>query len=231
MDYLHFLRDRLAFIRDFYDDACAPFIERRRRIEAYEAPYEAPAGYEDSEPPFLDEWIRAGDALDCVGQAALSMVATSLQLYIREWLKELRERAGDDQLREHGVGLPHDAKYRGAFKGGWINGYRVYCAALGIDWHTGPSNLTMLEDVVLGRNLIQHTEDITSMRARQLKTAAHGRSSFFADPLEEALLAEHPNTPLVRGLRLEIGRERLLAALDEVEAFCVWLDAQHPLGR
>lgn len=231
MDYLNFLRIRLAFTREFYDDACRPFIERRRRIEAFEVPYEEPPGCDDGEPPFLDEWIRAGDALDCLGQAALCMLATSLHLYLREWSKELRERAGDDQLQEHGVGLPDDDKYRAASKKGWINKYREYCAALGIEWHAGPSDLTMLEDVVLGRNVIQHTEDITSIRARQLNTTLRGRSSFFADPLEEALLAERPNMQLVRGLRLEIGRDRLLAAIDEVEAFCSWLDAQHPLGR
>lgn len=230
MDYHHFVRSRIKFIRRFYSDAAEPFVVRRRKIEAYEEPYRAPDGYEDAEPPFLDEWVDAGDSLDVLGQAAISMLSTSLQLFIQEWVTDLVERAGTKQLNDLGIGQPTDASYKAAFKGGWINGYRAYFARLGVDWSSGPSALTLLEDIVLARNAVQHTDDITSVRVKQAKYGgAKQPSSYFADSVHLALFDRSSTGASIHPVRLEISQDRLFAALDQVTVFCEWLDTRHPL--
>lgn len=230
VDYLYFLRARTRFIRHFYTEAAAPFVEVRRKIEASEEPFDRASGEEDSEPPFLNEWMEAGEALDVLGQASISMLSTSLHLYIRQWITELIERAGVKQLTDLGIGEPEDDAYKPQFKSGWISGYRAYCARLGVDWNAGPSDLTLLEQIVLARNTVQHSDDITSVRARQSKGAKYP-SGFFADALELAMFDRSSIGRFVRPVRLDISQDKLFAALDEVEGFCEWLNGQHPMRR
>lgn len=232
MDYLYFLRRRTAFIRRFYTDAASAFIERKHKIDQGVEPFDHSHVEEYDEPPFLDEWLEAEEALDVLGQSCISMLSSSLQLYIVEWISELRARAGVKQLADLGVGLPEDAAYRKAFKKGWINGYRLYIARLGIDWKAGPSDLTLLEEIVLARNMVQHPVDITSVRARQSKAnATKGTRGFFADEFELALFDQSRFGHFVRPVRLNVTQDKLFAAVDEVDRFCEWLNAQHPIRR
>lgn len=58
MDVDFFLKERTAFIKHYFDEASAPFIETMRKIEAEEPPFEPP--YFDpetmtEEPAFLEE--------------------------------------------------------------------------------------------------------------------------------------------------------------------------------
>ncbi len=57
MDIGYFFNKRIEFIRQFYNTASAPYIERKRKIEAEEEPFIPPYS-EDGEPPFIDEWIE-----------------------------------------------------------------------------------------------------------------------------------------------------------------------------
>ncbi len=117
LDYRYFLRNRTGFLKRFYTGASEPFVDRQRKIEAHEAPFDAEPAYEDSEPPFLEEWIEAGEALDVLGHMSISVLASSLQLYIREWLSD-RTRGTEQAINE-------DPTLKAAFKKGWINGYRM----------------------------------------------------------------------------------------------------------
>ena len=232
MDYLHFLRKRTDFIRQFYVEAASPFVERKRKIEQSEEPFDQTHGAEEDEPAFLEEWGEADEAIDVLGQFCISMLSSSLHLYIEEWISELVARAGAKQLSDLGIGLPADATYKVEFKKGWINGYRVYCAILGVDWTKGPSDLTILEQIVLARNTVQHSTDITSVRARQSEhDATKQPKAFFADALELAMFDRSSIGHFIRPARLNVTQDKLFAALDEVKRFCEWLNAQHPMRR
>src|SRR6266853_4271565 len=182
MNYLYFLQKRTQFIREFRADASLGFTERKRKIEAGEEPYEPHADYEDDEPPFLDEWMRAEEALDVLGQMCISLLATSLHLYLKEWINDPYRRTART------AGRPEDNKE--AFEQGWINGYRVFFRnQLRIDWDKGPANLALLEEIVLARNRAQHNEDITTFRVEQSeRDAAKYPRSFFADDRELELV-------------------------------------------
>ncbi len=154
MDVLYFLRKRTRFIREFYDESARSFLERKRLIEAGEEPFAAPAAYEDDEPPFLDEWAQADEALDVLGQLCISLLAASLKLYLRRW------------VIQHDLTPPVETK--GVFrKKGWLNGYRQWFVEQGIDWANGPTTLPLLEELALTRNRVEHPEDIWTFRVTQ----------------------------------------------------------------
>src|SRR5262245_61689139 len=91
MDVLYFLKRRTAFLRAFYKQTSAAYIETKRKIEAYEEPYSWPEGYEDAEPPFLAEWQEADEALEFLGQACVSFLSATPKLFLNESESEFRK--------------------------------------------------------------------------------------------------------------------------------------------
>ena len=171
MDVLFFLKERTAFIRKFYELAVTPFVERKRKIEAEEEPFEPPSYDEyDGEPPYLAEWMETDDSLHILAYSCVSMLAAALQLYFKTWESEL--------------GKPTSDLFKAEFKNnGWLAGYKAYFAYyLGIRFEDCPANLELLEEVVLARNRVQHPDSITNLRDRysisDLRKLAH---PFFLD--------------------------------------------------
>ncbi|MBN6741067.1 hypothetical protein JKG47_11090 [Acidithiobacillus sp. MC6.1] len=91
----------------------APFIERKRQIEAEEEPFVPPYS-EDPEPAFLDEWLEAEESLQVLGRTCISMLAAVFHLYFK--------------ALERQTGIPVDASLKADFKNGWFNGYKAYFA-------------------------------------------------------------------------------------------------------
>lgn len=227
MGVFFFLQIRTKFIRDLYIDATFPFTERKRKIQDFEEPFIL-AYSEDEEPAFLDEWMQADESLDVLGQMSISMLATSLHLYLEESINELLGLYGAERLGRLGIGRPRENK--AAFKLGWINGYRVFFREkLNIEWEKAPSNLELLEEVVLTRNRAQHPESIWTLSVQQsAQDAAKHPRSFFADDAEMNLFAngEQIEEEWVGPCRLNVTKERLFAAIDEVDRFCAWLEEE-----
>ncbi len=128
--------------------------------------------------------------------------------------------------------INEDVALKAAFKEGWINGYRVlFRDHLGIDWAQGPSDLRILEEIVLARNTSQHPDSITTLHVKQSKKhAAQYPRSFFADEFELLAWGDRNahSAEQFWPIRLNVTRDKLLAAIDEVERFCDWLDEQAP---
>ncbi|HEX4785436.1 MAG TPA: hypothetical protein VH350_13925 [Candidatus Sulfotelmatobacter sp.] len=82
MDVVYFLKERTRMIRQSYATASDPFLEIIRRIDAGEEPYIPPYS-EDSEPPFLTEWLEANEMLQVTGRCCLSLLSGSLQLFFK----------------------------------------------------------------------------------------------------------------------------------------------------
>jgi hypothetical protein len=230
MDILYFLKSRTRFIRGFYSDAASVFVERKRKIEAHEEPFVPDDSDDSEEPQFLDEWMGADDALDLLGQMSISVLAGSLQLYMKEWIDGRMQWHAASFIR-YGVAAPTGKSP--AFKEGWINGYREYFREkLGIDWANAGSNLPLLEETVLARNRVQHPEEIESLSVRQSKQDQKKYpTSFFADEYELAAWGDRALTSeFIRPVKLNVTKEKLEAAIGEVETFCAWLDDQKPFG-
>jgi hypothetical protein len=220
MDVLYFLKRRTAFLRAFYKQTSAAYIETRRKIEAYEEPYSWPEGYEDAEPPFLAEWQEADEALEFLGQACVSFLSATLKLFLNESESEFR-KAFDF--------VPIPALDAGVFKKhGFVEGYRQWFSSMGIDMEESGIDLTLMSEIVTTRNLSEHPKTISLMHLSQ---GEHERKKFphpfFANPIEEAILTqqiqetgEDPGIPWM----ISIEPAKMLQAIDEVEKLCDWLE-------
>lgn len=214
MDVLYFLKDRTRIIRQYYEQAALPFSEILRRIEAEEEPY-IPTYSEDGEPPFLDEWIEAGELLDITGRCCISMLSASLQLYFRTW--------------EYELGLNCSEICKATFKTkGLIAGYRACLAkAARIDWSCCPADLPIIEQVVLARNRDQHPENITTVRVTHAKKDWKKYTQpFFLSEREMGLFRDGETPGIFMTPVLHISRDKLMTAVKQVECLCEWLEDQ-----
>jgi hypothetical protein len=211
MDVLYFLKERTAFIRQFYDVSAAPYLERKRKIEAGEEPFEQPYcdEYSSGEPAYLEEWMEADESYACI-----SMLAASLHLYFKTWESQFRIPVGD--------------LFKAEFKNGWLAGYKAYLTYYAdINFGDCPANLELLEEVVLARNRIQHPEPIMNFKthysANDLKKLSH---PFFLDETDERLLAEvdEAEKSWLMPPTFHVTGEKLVNAIEEVEKFCEWLE-------
>ena len=215
MDIRYFLDGRIAFIRQFYATASEAYVERKRKIEAHEKPFVPPYS-EDGEPPFLDEWLEADESLHVLAYSCISMLAAALHLYLESWVKQ------------SGVVVDESLK-KSVFKHkGWFAGYDAhFTKQFNVAFKTGPSNLKLLEEVVLVRNRIEHPPTITDQKtqysASDLKQLRH---PFFVDKTEMALLGYSEEEEVSQFMlpTVHVTEAQLLAAAAEVERFSAWFD-------
>ncbi|MBU6481542.1 MAG: hypothetical protein KGS09_13470, partial [Nitrospirae bacterium] len=215
MDVRYFLSRRIGFIRQFYATASEPYIDRKRKIEAEEEPFVPPYS-EDGDPPFLEEWIEADESLHLLAYSCISMLATALHLYLETWVKQ------------SGIAVAESLKKSVFNKHGWFAGYKTHFAQyFDVAFDAAPTNLKMLEEVVLARNRIQHPSSITSNRTEyansDLKKLRH---PFFVDERESALLADadEEREPWIIPPTLHITEAQLVVAVSEVERFAEWFE-------
>lgn len=217
MDIHHFVNSRIAFIRQFFATASEPYVERKRKIDAQESPFVPPYS-EDGEPPFLEEWLEADESLQILAYSCISMLAASLHLYLESWVKQ------------SGVSVDAPMKKTLFRKKGWFAGYDAHFTKhFNVAFKTGPSDLKMLEEVVLARNAIEHPPSIVNQKtqysASDLKKM---QSPFFVHETEMKLLGYSSDQVEPRFMlpTVHVGETQLLAAIAEVERFCIWFESE-----
>jgi hypothetical protein len=216
MDIESFLKLRTAFIRYFYENAVRPFNEIKTAIENEEAPYIPPYS-EDGEPPFIEEWMDADQGLDTVGHACISMLSSSLQLFLKSWVNRLE--------KEHGMKFNPDFK-----KEGWFNGYKQIFMQLELPLSQCTIDLDVVEQVTLARNRVQHPEDLTELRVNHSESdLKRFPKPFFASETELYMAIRDEDDSVTWWLRPSVKstREKILAAIDQVEALCSWLEEEY----
>ena len=208
-----FLKQRTAFVRQFYDATSLPFVETKRKIEAGEEPFVPPYS-EDEEPPFIAEWTEADESLQLLGYTCVSMLAAALHLYLKTWETE--------------SGTPVAGLFKAEFKKSWISGYKAYFASsFGIHFDQGPTDLSLLEEIVLARNRVQHPHSIETQRAKYSASDIKKIPRvFFVDDWERYLCADayNPEGSWLLLPSLHITKDKLITAIAEVEKFSDWLE-------
>ena len=211
MDVLYFLKERTELIRHFYDTASAPMVETKRRIEAGDAPFDNPPFDDSGEPAYLSEWLRADVELELVGRAAVSMLSEALKQFFVNW--ERRTLAGDRPCHKK---KPKD------FENGFVAGYAsCFADAFGLDWAACPARLDVVEQVVLARNLSQHSDLVLDHVEHDRKTRSKYSRPFFMRPCE--LTFDDGNLNSFMSPSLHVNRELLFEAIDQVEVLCSWV--------
>ena len=219
MDVLWFLKRRTAFLRRFYESTSLQFLEIKRKVENREAPYDSRPIDSSGEPPYLEEWQDADEALEFLGQACISFLAASLKLYLTESEREFRNEWGDlFEFPPVAIG-----------EAGIVSGYEEWFLGFGIDFRSSNCDIDLIREIVATRNLAQHPRSIGLTHLSQRDT---DRKKFpmplFAHPLERLALqdaGEH-GIPWM----LSITPEALRQAIDEADRFCEWLESQWTSG-
>jgi hypothetical protein len=214
MNVRYFLGKRLTFLRQLYSTSCAPYIELKRAIEAEEEPY-TPKYYDDSgEPQYLNEWLEADESIQVLGRACISMLASALHLYFKEWHRI--------------IGMPVDESLKPYFKKSWLEGYKAYFEKYAnVPFNKCSVSLTLLEELVLVRNRVQHPESIaiewSNYTESDLKKISH---PFFIDE-EESKVSEGSEEGLTEWLTpptIRVTEAKFEDAIRAVEEFASWLE-------
>lgn len=234
MDVHSFLKGRLKFLLQLYQTTSAPYIERKVLIESGETTYK-PEYSEDSEPPFLAEWLESEQSLRVLGQMFVSALAASLQLYLKESLINVPRIVPYQKIKS----LRPVGDYAKVFKNdGWLTGYQLYfLEQFDIDFRKSNCDLNILQGLMLARNRSQHPDTITSLDVRHaehdLKKAPN---PFFVDNREIELLSEKPSPTVLELLgdepvpsflyapTISAKKEHIESAIGETEKFCTWLE-------
>jgi len=213
MDALYSLKERTKFIRFYYNTSALPFSDIKHQIEEKLPPYNNPPYSEDPEPAFLEKWLDAETAQQILGLACVSLLADSLKLYFHTLQKRVIGFAFRDE--------------RKAFKHGFVAAYMsVLGEILKTDWSDCPADLTVIEQIVLARNRGQHGADLTSFNVtHDGKMLEKHPQPFFASPDErEDWMREERSLASFLLPRIEVTRENLFAALEQVEMLAEWID-------
>ena len=216
MDIEYFLKSRTSFIRYFYEQAVRSFNEIKIAIENKEEPYIPPYS-EDGEPPFIEEWMDAEQGVEIVGHACISMLSSSLYLFLKSWVNRLE--------KEHGMKFNANFKKRG-----WFNGYKQIFNELQLPLSQCGADLDIVEQITLARNRVQHPEKLTKM------VVDHSGSDlkrfpklFFANETELKMTIHDTDGSAIWWLRPSVKstKEKIFAAIDQVEALCSWLGEEY----
>ncbi len=204
MDIEYFLKQRTGFVRYYYDHAILPFKEIMKAIENEVEPYIPPYS-EDGEPPFLTEWLDAQLAIDTVGHTVLSMLSTSIHLFLGEWVKQIENH---QQVR-----IKVNFK-----KDGGLEECNEIFSQLGIKSATCPANLDIIEQILLVRNRIQHPEWLSTL-AVSYSDADLGKypKPFFVD---ESVSGNFNSS-------ISASEEKIYEAITQIDLFSTWLNTEY----
>ena len=219
MDVVYFLKERTDFIRLYYDRCVVPFAQIKHQIENQLVPFNDPPYSENSEPPYLTEWMDADAGIQIVGLSCVSLLSDSLKLYFSSL-----------QHRVIGFEFGDEETKKKAFKDGFVGAYAgILGYILETDWSDCPADLNVIEQIVLARNRGQHGGDLTSFRvSHDQHTLNKYPLPFFAneDERESWRLDEGTATSSLLMPNVEVTRETLFAAIDHVEKLAAWINGR-----
>lgn len=221
MDLSHFLRERTALIRLFYEKGRLPFDQMQKDIEDEVPPWEPPPfnpETDDPEPPFVAEYMQAEHARELIGLFAVSLLSDTLKLYFEELMDDL------------GIEFKTDKDRKETFKSGWVEGYRqILETVMGEAYASCPVQFDLIEQVVLARNDFAHNTDLIIFRTQHnLKTLKKHPNPLFVGPRYEPPDSFEDDATWKprswrRSAKIEVSPESMMVAIAEVELLAAWV--------
>ena len=223
MDIAFFLRRRTEFIRYFYSESVKSFLEIQHRIEHALPPFDDPPYSEDSEPPFLEEWMNAAAGIEIVGQSCVALLSDALKIYF-------------NTLQHRTIGFPFANEVGGSScatdsipKGSFVSKYKeVLAEILDTDWKESGIDFGVIEQVVLARNITQHGKTLLSFHARHdPHTLRKYPNPVFATEWEVRAWQEAgAREDSFFAPSVSISRETLFSATEQAEKLADWIDGR-----
>jgi hypothetical protein len=205
MDIKYFFNKKLEVLKEFYATGKVPFDQVIKDAEAeYEQWSHSVAGVDDDPSPpveLMDRYEKVNACKSLLGQACLSALQQTLKEYLDEFINDRgRWREGErlvSRLKKQGLG--------------WLQCYKtLFRELLGSDWGNAPVPFSMLEEIVLARNAIQHEGYISSLdRWRDQQYRSKYPVSLFANDVSPGLIS--------------VTEDNLRLAMDAIERFVEWL--------
>jgi len=153
--------------------------------------------------------MNAETAIETIGHACISMLSSSLNLFLKEWVGRLK--------KDHGIDFAVNFK-----KKGWFNGYKEIFEKLGLPISNCGANLDVIQQITLARNRVQHPEQLTMLRVTHSKEDLKKfPKPLFAKELE-LKMAIARFSPSVRSTK-----EKIFEAIGQVETLCSWLEVKY----
>ncbi len=213
MDLDYFLKKRLEYSRFFFTTASKPFEDIILSIEKEEPPF-IPVYDETGEPQFVKEWIDAHTGLESVGIAILSMLASALQLFLNEWVRRIESP---------------DQKYSRKHKRGWLHAYLEIIKEVGLNLEDCPSDLELIEQVVLARNRGQHPDCLTILSTTHSKRdlAKHPSPYFVSETDRRIIDFDGGDQSWWLTPNVYIDHNKFKHVTNEIEKMCIWLEEQY----
>lgn len=216
MDTGYFLNKRTVFIRNFYTQSAACFGETKRQIELSLPPFDDPPYSEDSEPPFLEQWLDAESGRDIVAMTCVSLLSDTLKLYF-------------ETLKARVIGFEFADSEKKAFREGFVKAHLgALSGILETDWSDCPADLGVIEQVVLARNRWQHGTNLAWLgSSHDSSTLAKYPRPFFVTEEEGRIWNESGGDPgSLLAPRLVITAESLFAAIEHVEKLVAYIEGR-----
>ena len=213
MDLEFFLKERTKFARYFYENAANSFETTIKLIEDGKEPFVPPYS-EDDEPAFLSEWLNARDALNSVGLATVSMLSSSLQLFLSSWTDRI----------DYG-----EKKFKRKGKKGWFNAYMKIITEIGLELMNCPANLAIIEQAVLVRNRTQHPDELTTLNISHSETDMEKYPSprFISDRDRRRLEQQEQDISWWMMPNILVDQPKIEELALEIEHLCSWLENEY----
>ncbi len=213
MDIVYFLKERNKAALYFYENALKPFLTIVSAIENEVEPF-VPVYSENAEPQYLEEWMAAKNGVNGVGLTVASMLASSVQLFLEEWVSRL-EGSGE--------------KYNRKNKKGWFNAYLKILKEVDANIDECPASIDIIEQLVLARNRAQHPEELTEVDIRHSSKDLEKYPNPYFISEDERKLLETTDMGSSWWLRpkVEFNNKKIEKVISEIESFCVWLDTEY----
>lgn len=215
MDLVFFVKERLKFVAYFFSNASKPFVNLISAIEKEEPPF-VPVYTESGEPQYLQEWQDAKVGFESVGLTALSMVASSLQLFLNDWVRYRLEAWGEPQ-------------YNRKHKKGWFHAYCKILEEIGTDLKACSANLELIEQAVLARNRGQHPEELTMLQTTHSNSDLEKYPSpyFVSETDQRVIELENGELSWWLSPSVYVDEFKLSVVISEVEKLCEWLEEEY----
>lgn len=209
MQRLKVLDDKLRFISWFFGLTTAPFVGIKRKIQNGDHPYKPSAWSEESsEPPFVMEWLDANQAIQLQGQLCLNLLQRSFVEYLDGTVK---------------LGSSEPPKK----KNNWLENHKKWFLDAGVDWNASGADLSLIEELTLARNRIQHgSRGDSHSLIKQQDEDYHTRfpNALFQDDFEARIFCNFG--PHLR--HLELTKDKLNKAIDEIMKLANFIEDNLP---